>query len=552
MSLMDIARMAIHNLWSRRARTALNLTGIVVGCIVLLMTAAGGAGVKNAIHLLFDSSEFARQIYLMPRRVQKKDPPPGAVVVKGEMSDERRERIKKKLEQVWRRENTDRQKRIRELTPDLMDQIRQLEHVQEVLPEIHVLTAISMNDEPEIAANLTGTRLARREDAEQILAGRVLTDVDRDGILLDEFCAYQLGYESDAELKDLVGRTVAIQYRIGRDEVASIYSMLTNSWQDHTQEKLRNQIAFLQTLGQLMNDLDKTTLSDEQKKTIRSLMNPAGTGETSDTDPDAADTAAPGDSKVNNKASAEKIGSGMVTREFVVRGIFHQDEDKENPAARLFRSWFHNRQNRVPLRVHPGVAEAVFLSLPGNTSFYNATVVIQSAQHLESVTQAIEELDIQCESSLWIIKNIDSQIDRNTWVIYGIATAVLLTAAVGIFNTLTMSVLERTPEFGIMKSLGARDGDLVRLMLVEGALLGLVGATIAIVMSRILGLIGKGLLKMYVESQTQSELAGDLFQFGMWPAVIVILLAIVICVCASILPAFRAARLDPIVAMRRR
>ena len=43
-------------------RTLLNLNGIVIGCIVLLMTASGASGVRDAIHALFDSADFVRQI----------------------------------------------------------------------------------------------------------------------------------------------------------------------------------------------------------------------------------------------------------------------------------------------------------------------------------------------------------------------------------------------------------------------------------------------------------------------------------------------------------
>ena len=51
---------------------------------------------------------------------------------------------------------------------------------------------------------------------------------------------------------------------------------------------------------------------------------------------------------------------------------------------------------------------------------------------------------------------------------------------------LIISVLERTPEFGILKSLGAKDSELVLLMICEGGILGAVGAAVAIVASWLL------------------------------------------------------------------
>jgi putative ABC transport system permease protein len=118
-------------------------------------------------------------------------------------------------------------------------------------------------------------------------------------------------------------------------------------------------------------------------------------------------------------------------------------------------------------------------------------------------------------------------------------------------NALVLSIVERTPEFGIMKSLGARDSDILKLMIAEGAILGLIGATIAVLVSIVLGICGQFLLKAYVESQAQTELAGNLFQFRMVPALLIVVISVTLCIFASILPAWRAARLDPIVAMRR-
>ena len=49
----------------------------------------------------------------------------------------------------------------------------------------------------------------------------------------------------------------------------------------------------------------------------------------------------------------------------------------------------------------------------------------------------------------------------------------------------------------------------------------------------------------------QAELAGNLFQFGLRPALLIVVISITLCVTASLLPAWRAAQLDPVVAMRR-
>lgn len=116
-------------------------------------------------------------------------------------------------------------------------------------------------------------------------------------------------------------------------------------------------------------------------------------------------------------------------------------------------------------------------------------------------TSALRAHQFSPQSSLAVLENIDHQIDQSGWIIYGIAAAILITAAIGISNTLFMSIVERTPEFGIMKSIGARDSHILWLMIIEGAILGIVGAATAILLSLLLGIAGQSLLKMYVESR---------------------------------------------------
>lgn len=245
--------------------------------------------------------------------------------------------------------------------------------------------------------------------------------------------------------------------------------------------------------------------------------------------------------------TSEEVPELVVTRSFIVRGIVYSED--ENPVASLFRQWFHGF--RAGLLIHPDVATEIYLNHPDTDSFYNATVTVEGSSYLRDVTDELEDQKFQPQSSLAILENIDYQIERSAWMVYGVALAILLTAAVGISNTLIMSVVERTPEFGIMKSLGARDSHILKLMITEGAILGVVGAGNAILLSLLIGFCGQSLLKKYVESRMQAELAGNLFQFSVWPAVFILLISVLLCAIASLLPAWRAARLDPVVAMRR-
>ncbi len=518
MRTSDVIRMAVHNIWQRRVRTLFNLAGIVTGCIVLLMTAAGTSGVRNAIYALFDSSDFARQIYIFPGGHAWQEPPEGEIVIDAKMSESRRERIRKALIVQWNQQRRIRNTR-HEITTDDLDSIRKIPHVLAVLPEA-TSNCVIKTDTGSLPTGAAAINIHSRTLEDGLLAGAVPDVNDREGVLIDEFLAWQLGFRNDADLPKLIGKPLNIEYLGAKQRVANIYNLLTTKWGEFGIDEIQKQTKFLQTLFQLMGDLDKTTLTDEQKSQLRELLG----AQTTEVSPEVTET-----------------------QPLIVRGIVHSGQ--EDPVTVLFRQWFHD-ENRA-LLIHPDLAREIYQRQNNSGSFFNALVVVESSSHLRDVSNALQAEHYQPHSSLAALEHIDYQIDRSAWIVYGIALAILLTSVVGILNTLTMSIVERTPEFGIMKSIGARDSDVLKLMIAEGATLGVIGAMAAILLSLMIGACGQSLLAMYVESRTQTEIAGKLFQFQIFPAVLILLISISLCIIASLLPAWRAAKLDPVVAMRR-
>lgn len=122
-------------------------------------------------------------------------------------------------------------------------------------------------------------------------------------------------------------------------------------------------------------------------------------------------------------------------------------------------------------------------------------------------------------------------------VALAIGLVTMLGAAVGLMNSLLVSVKERTREIGTRRALGARARDIARQFLAEALLIGLLGSAAGVVLGLLLG----NLVALSLEGCFTAP-------WG-WMAAGV-LLAAVVSLSSGLLPARRAARLDPIEALR--
>ncbi len=131
-----------------------------------------------------------------------------------------------------------------------------------------------------------------------------------------------------------------------------------------------------------------------------------------------------------------------------------------------------------------------------------------------------------------------------------VGTVALVVAALGIVNTLLMSVAERYQEIGIYKAIGASQGDLAVLFLTEAGLLGMLGGLAGLA----LGWGGAQGIELAVNIYAQGQgVQGhlDLFGFPAWLLIAVLLFSTGVSIVAGIYPALRAARIDPIRVLRR-
>jgi macrolide transport system ATP-binding/permease protein len=129
------------------------------------------------------------------------------------------------------------------------------------------------------------------------------------------------------------------------------------------------------------------------------------------------------------------------------------------------------------------------------------------------------------------------------------AAIALVVAALGIANTMYTAVLERTREIGILKALGARSADVRTMFVAEAAAIGLLGGLVGLAIAGLLGLAGNAIVGNLLRQQV-AGLQLTVFQLTPLVALATLAGAAAVSGLAGLLPAIRASRLNPTLALR--
>lgn len=134
----------------------------------------------------------------------------------------------------------------------------------------------------------------------------------------------------------------------------------------------------------------------------------------------------------------------------------------------------------------------------------------------------------------------------------------LLVAAFGVANTMTMAILERTKEIGLMKAIGATDRDVMTIFLTEAALVGFSGGVAGVGLSLFVQNVVNTALANVPQDQggitflpiDPSQIQGNLFVIPSELILFAVTLATLVGIGAGLFPALRAARLLPVLALK--
>ena len=187
---------------------------------------------------------------------------------------------------------------------------------------------------------------------------------------------------------------------------------------------------------------------------------------------------------------------------------------------------------------------------PYKEIFYNQILVqVDELDNVTNIQTQITEMGYEANSNAEWIESNQKTMGYVQAVLGGIGAVSLFVAAIGITNTMMMSIYERTKEIGVMKVLGCDIRNIQGLFLMEAGFIGFIGGVVGVGFSFVLSLAINGLVAGS-DATANMGISGAICRIPLWLSPLAIVFAIVIGMIAGFIPSLRAMRLSPLAAIR--
>lgn len=179
---------------------------------------------------------------------------------------------------------------------------------------------------------------------------------------------------------------------------------------------------------------------------------------------------------------------------------------------------------------------------------YSSCVVnVDEMEHVAGVQRKLTDMGFQTYSRADWMEQSEKQSGMIQAVLGGIGAVSLFVAAIGIANTMMMSIYERTKEIGVIKVLGCDMGVIRNMFLIESGCIGFLGGVTGVAFSYGVSFAMNRFLAI---GQAMTGREGDISRIPSWLAAAALIFAIFVGMAAGFFPALRAMKLSPLAAIR--
>ena len=187
---------------------------------------------------------------------------------------------------------------------------------------------------------------------------------------------------------------------------------------------------------------------------------------------------------------------------------------------------------------------------PQNKNEYSSLAVkVDKRNNIAETKTKLEQEGFVASTVSDLVGQIDKAFLVVSLILAAIGAIALFVAAVGIVNTMTISLLERTREIGIMKALGAKNKDVRKMFIYESWLLGLIGGGSGILLGWLFGKAFNFIVAFLFKLSGQ-QTSVELFIIPWKFAVAILFFTLILALLSGLFPARRAAKLNPLDALR--
>jgi putative ABC transport system permease protein len=504
MTFRDLVGSACTGLLQQKLRTLLTIGGVALGSMLLFCSIAGGIGVLNALHNRLSIGDRLLQI-----RVSSGFRAPSEDVeaefrnqIPKEVSEERRRRLAKAMAMRSGRKGT--------AVPLLMTDVRsfsKLKGVQHVTPSLQWQSVIEIDGQEWPGGRVRAVQADDASINELIVAGQPLSQNSADEVLVSEAFLFSKGIYSDDAINAILGSQLVLKH-------ARKSGLLSKSQQEVT----ANAISIRERL------LDEADLPNAQRALVESEI---------------------ADLKLRLAKHRQAEVTEVASNPFKVVGVYSlPDKDGFQSNSSLVDAFY----NQILL---PSETAATFWSEinPPNRAV-TAKVLAADSQSAKQIVGELKQRGFTCTSLADLAMRIRSAVLMVSAIVTAIAAAAFFIAALGMTNTMIMNVLERRREIGILKSIGAKDRDILQMFLTEGLIVGLAGGLIGLGIGVMVSVISSGYIRQFLEQRLEEPIQDSLFAYPLWLIICTPVIAGCVTVMASLLPARQASRLDPVATLR--
>ena len=494
MSFLDLLRLSLRNLREAKLRATLTSMGVIVGVAVIVTMVSFGLGLQRNMLTRFRALDFFNQINVF-----------GKSVFSMAMN------VDPKLKRDENPGNRDLRKLGGEATRILDDaavaEIAKIPGVAYVEPQISFVTYFRCNGHVALQS-VAGASVPNASSKFKLFtAGQMLTSADAEEAVVDDVLVETCGFAKPA---DAIGKT--IEFLTTRSE--STEDEATKNQKDKSDEAGDDDS--LSFFGLPLEGNDNASANTISARTLRIVG-------------------------VLGKEKREGAGQGGPTG-----FLFNASIYVPLPVARDWVKKHRNPMGEVALAL---ARQSGQMDESQDEGYGSAVVRVNDPVVLTEVRSRLKELGFASFSivdQLDQIRTVFLIIDSVLGLLGGIS---LLVASFGIANTMIMSILERTREIGIMKAIGAEDREIKLIFFFEAAVIGLTGGIIGCLAAWGIDTIANRLAYRFI-LKPQGASFVDFFSLPPYLWLGAILFALAVSILAALYPASRAARIDPVRALR--